>query len=116
MVLGFVSRVAGAARGRRSGQHQVDGVHQLLAGATLFLQLIITLPLAGAAGALRSSTVVARTTSTARTSCCTAPGRRHPVPAADLRPEPPGRRRRAARGRRSGQHHVDVVRQLLAST
>ncbi|MGX9718421.1 hypothetical protein ACWYXJ_29760 [Janthinobacterium lividum] len=48
-----------------------------------------------------------------RTSCCTAPGRRHPVPAAEHRPYPRQRRRGAARGRRSSQHHVDDAHQLL---
>ncbi|MGX9718302.1 hypothetical protein ACWYXJ_29165 [Janthinobacterium lividum] len=56
---------------------------------------------------------MASTTSTACFSCCTAPGRRHHVPAADHRPVPRQRRRSAARGRRSGQHHVDGVRMLL---
>ncbi|QOU76285.1 hypothetical protein JAB4_057850 (plasmid) [Janthinobacterium sp. HH102] len=36
-----------------------------------------------------------------------------PVPAADHRPGPSQRRRRAARGRRGGQHHVDRAHQLL---
>ena len=49
----------------------------------------------------------------ARSSCCTAPGRRQHVPAADHRPDPRLRRRRAARGRRRGQHRVDGALQLL---
>ncbi|MGX9718267.1 hypothetical protein ACWYXJ_28990 [Janthinobacterium lividum] len=55
---------------------------------------------------------MASTRSTARTSCCTAPGRRHHVPAAAHRPDPRQRRRRAARGRRSGQHQVVDAHQL----
>ena len=192
-----------AARGRRSGQHHVDGVHKLLhgawpapprscsgspagsspapparcarsprwpaprrprapaaarrlTGATLFLQRLTGRILAGAAGAPRAAAAVANTTSTAYTSfwpapgrrhlvpgadhgrdhagaagapravaavanttstactsCCTAPGWRHHVPAADHRPGPGQRRRRAARGGRSGQHHVDGVHKLL---
>ncbi|MGX9718423.1 hypothetical protein ACWYXJ_29770 [Janthinobacterium lividum] len=56
---------------------------------------------------------MASTTSTECTSCCTAPDRRHLVPAVDHRPGPRQRRQRAARGRRGGQHHVDGVHQLL---
>ncbi|QOU76260.1 hypothetical protein JAB4_057600 (plasmid) [Janthinobacterium sp. HH102] len=86
-----------------------------LAGAIHFLQLITGRDHAGAAGAPRSSTAVASTTSTAYTSCWPAPGRRHLVPGADHRPGTRRRRRRAARGRCSGQHHVDGVHKLLAS-
>ncbi|WP_139143830.1 hypothetical protein [Janthinobacterium sp. HH102] len=88
---------------------------QRLTGATTFLQLVIGRAHAGAAGAPRAAPAVANTTSTACISCCTAPGRRHHVPAADHRPGPRQRRRRAARGRRGGQHHVDGAHQLLAS-
>ncbi|WP_193725220.1 hypothetical protein [Janthinobacterium sp. HH102] len=94
-------------------RRRTQAAGQRLAGATTFLQLIITLPLAGAAGAPRAAAAVASITSTACSSCCTAPGRRHHVPAADHRPGTRRRRRRAARGRRGGQHHVDVAHLLL---
>ncbi|WP_456129235.1 hypothetical protein [Janthinobacterium lividum] len=81
----------------------------------MFLQLIIGRAHASAASAPRAAAAVASTTSTACTSCCPAPGRRHPVPAADHWPNPRQPRRRAARGRRSRQHHIDGVFQLLAS-
>ncbi|MGX9718288.1 hypothetical protein ACWYXJ_29095 [Janthinobacterium lividum] len=58
---------------------------------------------------------MASTTSMARTSCCTAPGRRLHDPAAGRRPDPRQRRRRAAREHRGGQYQVDGVLQLLAS-
>ncbi|MGX9718424.1 hypothetical protein ACWYXJ_29775 [Janthinobacterium lividum] len=96
-------------------RRRVPAAGQRLAGATLFLQLIIGRILASAAGAPRAAAAVASTTSTACTSCCPVLGRRHPVPAADHWPYPRQRRRRAARGRRSSQHHVDGVIQLLAS-
>ncbi|WP_193725222.1 hypothetical protein [Janthinobacterium sp. HH102] len=84
-----------------------------LAGAITFLPLIIGRDHASAAGAPRAVAAVASTTSTARTSCWPAPDRRHHVPAAGHRPGPRRRRRRAARGPRSGQHNVDGVHQLL---
>ncbi|WP_193725218.1 hypothetical protein [Janthinobacterium sp. HH102] len=79
----------------------------------MFLERIIGREHAGAAGAPRAAAAVASTTSMSRTCCCTAPSRRHPLPAADHRPGPRRRRPRAARGRCSGQHHVDGVLQLL---
>ncbi|MGX9718261.1 hypothetical protein ACWYXJ_28960 [Janthinobacterium lividum] len=78
-----------------------------LAGAIHILQLIIDRIPTSAAGAPRAAAAVASTTSMARTSCCPAPGRRHPHPAADHRPDPHQRRRRG------GQHHVDCAHLLL---
>ncbi|MGX9718259.1 hypothetical protein ACWYXJ_28950 [Janthinobacterium lividum] len=78
-----------------------------LAGAIHILQLIIDRIPTSAAGAPRAAAAVASTTSMARTSCCPAPGRRHPHPAADHRPDPHQRRRRG------GQHQVDLLHQLL---
>ncbi|QOU76168.1 hypothetical protein JAB4_056680 (plasmid) [Janthinobacterium sp. HH102] len=95
------------------GRWRAPAAARRLAGANTFLQLITGRAHAGAAGAPRAAPAVASTGSMACSSCCTAPGRRQHVPAADIRPDPRRRRRRAERGCRGGQHHVDGAHQLL---